>query len=72
MNSIALSHFVHKGISARLIATMDQRTWVSMSVVSQPESTDPLEKIMCLLIAHISAMESFTDVIRPELDTKSI
>lgn len=42
-----------------------------LSVVSQPENTDPLEKIICLLIAHISAMESFTDVLWPKLDSKS-
>lgn len=42
-----------------------------LSIVSEPENTDPLEKIMCLLVAQISAMESFTDVMWPELDTKS-
>lgn len=69
-----MSHFVHKGISAWLIATILQWIWVfdeGLSVVLEQENTDPLEKIMCLLAAHISAMESFTDVMWPELDTKS-
>lgn len=43
-----------------------------LSVVSEPENTDPLEKIMCFLVAHVSPMESFTDVMWPELNTKNV